>query len=254
MHIPVHTHACWHMCVCWGVHICGHVRVCAGVCWHVHGCVRACAHACAGVCLHRPPVFTLFPSAVPEDADPCPAWAPRRASSRRRHGRPWAARLGQCLSRSVTRTPRAWPRWRSRHSLRTRGPRLDGRRLCRSGRADPSVWSAEAAPRGQGYEAESRSRPSRRWFWPALAWSADRSRDVWPRCFGDSERQRHRLPKGFLGLAEGPTLPGPAGAPCSVPRPPTPATQAQLTSSGESACGKRGGGWGALSRGSAVSR
>lgn len=148
MHIPVHTHACWHMCVCRGVHICGHVRVCAGVCWHVHGCVRACAHACAGLCLHRPPVFTLLPSAVPEDADPRPAG---RASSPRRRGRPWAARLGQGSSRSVTRTPRAWPRWRSRRSLRTRGPRLDGRRLCRTGRADPSVWSAEAAPRGQGY-------------------------------------------------------------------------------------------------------
>lgn len=93
MHIPVHTHACWHMCVCRGVHICGHVRVCAGVCWHVHGCVQACAHACAGVCLHRPPVFTLFPSAVPEDADPRPAWAPRRAgiqpsATRQALGRP----------------------------------------------------------------------------------------------------------------------------------------------------------------------
>lgn len=158
----VHAHTSAHTCVLAHVRVPGraHMRACARVCRRVLARAWMRAGVCACVCWRVPPSSArLHPLSLgcsrrrrplPRLGAP-PGRPAGRASSPRRRGRPWAARLGQGLSRSVTRTPRAWPRWRSRRSLRTRGPRLDGRRLCRSGRADPGVWSAEAAPRGQGY-------------------------------------------------------------------------------------------------------
>lgn len=165
-HARTGTHTCWRRSC---TYQCTHMRAgtcaCAGACTYAGMCV--CVPACAGTCMDAcgrarmrvlacasivRPSSPSFPRLFQKTPTPAPPGRPAgRASSPRRRGRPWAARLGQGSSRSVTRTPRAWPRWRSRRSLRTRGPRLDGRRLCRSGRADPGVWSAEAAPRGQGY-------------------------------------------------------------------------------------------------------
>lgn len=165
-HARTGTHTCWRRSC---TYQCTHMRAgtcaCAGACTYAGMC--ACVPACAGTCMDAcgrarmrvlacasivRPSSPSFPRLFQKTLTPAPPGRPAgRASSPRRRGRPWAARLGQGLSRSVTRTPRAWPRWRSRRSLRTRGLRLDGHRLCRSGRADPGVWSAEAAPRGQGY-------------------------------------------------------------------------------------------------------
>lgn len=165
-HARTGTHTCWRRSC---TYQCTHMRAgtcaCAGACTYAGMC--ACVPACAGTCMDAcgrarmrvlacasivRPSSPSFPRLFQKTPTPAPPGRPAgRASSPRRRGRPWAAHLGQGSSRSVTRMPRAWPRWRSRRSLRTRGPRLDGRRLCRSGRADPGVWSAEAAPRGQGY-------------------------------------------------------------------------------------------------------